>query len=58
MRQILTYKDGPRPVRVKPTLAKAKQIQLIRTLWNSMVLTSNIFTELANTMTYGGGGLI
>ena len=27
-------------------------------LWNSIAVTSNVFTELAYTMKYGGGGLI
>ena len=54
-RQVLTYKDGPRAVRVKPTLAKAEQNKLSRILWHSMALTSNVFTELANTIKYGEG---
>ena len=32
--------------------------KIVIILWNSMTLLSFVFTELANTMKYGGGGLI
>ena len=40
------------------SLSKMWDSQLVYILWNSIGLTSIIVTELANTMKYGGGGLI
>ena len=39
-------------------IVRSNHLTLHLILWNSIALTSSVFTELANTIKYGGGDLI